>query len=161
MATKSMAMPLGWDNFFGFVCTPNHRTYRNAKHTGAFTVSYIHHNQLHVAALAVGARINKSGDKPGLAKLETFEAELIDGVFVKNANLFLECEVDRIIDGFGRNSLIAGKIVNALIDEALLNNDDVETDPLNRNPAMAYISPGRYAYISQSYKFPYPDNFKE
>jgi len=28
LAPKHMATPLGWDNYFGFVCTPRHHTYR-------------------------------------------------------------------------------------------------------------------------------------
>ena len=39
-APKHMAFPLGWANYFGFVCTPRHNTYGNAKRTGAFTVTY-------------------------------------------------------------------------------------------------------------------------
>ena len=39
LAPKHLAMPLSWGNWFGFVCTPRHRTYQNAVRTGAFTVS--------------------------------------------------------------------------------------------------------------------------
>ena len=40
LAPKHLAMPLSWGRWFGFVCTPRHRTYQNAVRTGAFTVSY-------------------------------------------------------------------------------------------------------------------------
>jgi flavin reductase (DIM6/NTAB) family NADH-FMN oxidoreductase RutF len=40
LAPMHLAMPMGWDYCFGFICTPRHRTYHNAKHKGAFTVSY-------------------------------------------------------------------------------------------------------------------------
>ena len=40
LAPKHMAMPLGWQNHFGFVCHPSHATQRNAERTGAFTVSF-------------------------------------------------------------------------------------------------------------------------
>ena len=29
VAPKHLAMPLGWDNYFAFVCSPSHATYRN------------------------------------------------------------------------------------------------------------------------------------
>ena len=29
LAPKHMAFPLSWENYFGFVCTPSHRTYQN------------------------------------------------------------------------------------------------------------------------------------
>ncbi len=40
LAPKHMAMPMSWENHFGFVCTPLHNTYHNAKREGVFTVSY-------------------------------------------------------------------------------------------------------------------------
>ena len=39
LAPKHLAMPLSWGNWFGFVCTPRHRTYENAVRMGAFTFS--------------------------------------------------------------------------------------------------------------------------
>ena len=40
LAPKNMAMPLGWSNYLGFVCTPSHRTYQNIRREQAFTVSF-------------------------------------------------------------------------------------------------------------------------
>jgi len=40
LAPKHMVRPLGWQNYFSFVCTPKHATYRNAQREKAFTVSY-------------------------------------------------------------------------------------------------------------------------
>ena len=37
LAPKHMATPMGWRNYFGFVCTPRHRTYSNAERSGVFT----------------------------------------------------------------------------------------------------------------------------
>ena len=31
LAPKHMAIPIGFDNYFGFVCTPEHKTYHNIK----------------------------------------------------------------------------------------------------------------------------------
>jgi flavin reductase (DIM6/NTAB) family NADH-FMN oxidoreductase RutF len=40
LAPKHMATPMGWDNYFGFVCTPRHGTDKNIERTGVFTVTY-------------------------------------------------------------------------------------------------------------------------
>ena len=46
LAPKHMVTPLGWQNYFGFVCTPRHGTYGNAQRTGVFTVTYPRPEQL-------------------------------------------------------------------------------------------------------------------
>lgn len=50
-----MAMPLGWQNHFGFVCHPSHATQSNAERTGEFTVSYPRPDS--VVHVALAARI--------------------------------------------------------------------------------------------------------
>src|SRR5210317_363191 len=40
LAPKHMVTPIGWEGHFGFVCTPLHRTYWNARRERVFTVSY-------------------------------------------------------------------------------------------------------------------------
>ncbi len=39
-APKHMAFQIGLQNYFGFVCTPPHRTYLNLDSTKNFTLSY-------------------------------------------------------------------------------------------------------------------------
>ena len=39
LAPKHMAIPIGWDNFYGFVCTPSHHTYSNIQRERVFTHS--------------------------------------------------------------------------------------------------------------------------
>jgi hypothetical protein len=34
LAPKHMAFPLGWNNYYGFVCSPRHATYRNVRREG-------------------------------------------------------------------------------------------------------------------------------
>ena len=46
LAPKHMVLPLGWQNYIGFVCTPRHATYFNAWRERAFTVSYPRPDQL-------------------------------------------------------------------------------------------------------------------
>ncbi|MGB5710582.1 MAG: flavin reductase, partial [Waterburya sp.] len=83
-------------------------------------------------------------------------------VFLKDAYLFLECKLERIVDGFGENSLIAGKIVAAYVQpEALRVSDQDDRDLLLQAPLLAYLSPGRYAKIEQSFSFPFHQGFKQ
>ena len=58
--------------------------------------------------------------KPSLLAFPTFPTSRIDGVFVQDAYAFLECRLERIIDGFGTNSLIVGRIIAAHVHEDVL-----------------------------------------
>ena len=99
--------------------------------------------------------------KPSLAALPTQPATIIDGVFLQGAYLNLECELQQIIDGFDENSLIAGKILAVHVSESALRLEDLDDrDLLLQNPLLAYLSPGRYAQISESYSFPFHQGFK-
>jgi flavin reductase (DIM6/NTAB) family NADH-FMN oxidoreductase RutF len=40
LAPKHLAMPLGWENHYCFVCSPGHTTYHSVRRHGVFTVSY-------------------------------------------------------------------------------------------------------------------------
>ena len=160
LAPKNMVTPLGWDNYFGFVCTPNHRTYQNIQRERAFTVSFPQPQQVVLTSLAAAPRCEDQS-KPALTALQTFPASIIDGIFLKDAYLFLECELDRIVDGFGENSLIAGKIIAASVQgEALRVSDQDDSDLLARSPLLAYLSPGRYAKVDHSFSFPFHTGFK-
>lgn len=160
LAPKHMAMPMSWQNYFGFVCTPRHQTYRNIKRDGMFTVSYPRPSQLLLASLAASPRWGE-GEKPALDALAVFPATAVDGVLVEGAYLFLECELNRIIDGFGDNSLIIGEVVRAQLDtraERVPDRDD--QDLLQSEPLLAYLHPGRFSVVQQSNSFPFPAGMK-
>lgn len=161
LAPKHMVTPLGWQNYFGFVCTPRHATYHNARHYGAFTVTFPRPSQVVLASLSASPRCEPSGRKPVLAELPTFPAEVVDGVFLEDGYLFLECEVERVVDGFGANSLLVGKIVAAqALTEALRLADRDDADVICEVPLLAYLAPGRYAEIATSFAFPFPADFQ-
>ena len=159
-APKHMATPLGWDRYFGFVCTPRHSTYRNVEERGVFTVTFPRPNQIVLASLAASPRMEDDA-KPALRALPTFEATAIDGAFVADGYFCLECELDRVIDGFGENSLIAGRVVKAHIDLSFCRCTERDDQELTyRSPLLAYLHPGRFATIDSSYSFPYPVDFR-
>jgi flavin reductase (DIM6/NTAB) family NADH-FMN oxidoreductase RutF len=160
LAPKHMAMPLSWEAWFGFVCTPRHGTYRNVQRTGAFTVSYPRAAQVVQTALAAAPRCDDD-TKPALQALPVTEATRVDGVLVDDCPLCLECELDRFVDGLGENSLIIGRVLAAHVDRAALRGADVDDAELLLNsPLFSYLYPGRFAEISQTQAFPMPAGFK-
>lgn len=160
LAPKHMVTPLSWQNHFGFVCTPEHSTYQNIRREQVFTVSFPAIDSVVLTSLAASPRCGDD-TKPALAALPTFPAQKIDGRFLRDSTLFFECELDRIVDGFGVNSLIAGCIVQAhLVPSALRSEDVDDQDTLAAAPLMAYVSPGRYATIDASHSFPFPEGFQ-
>ena len=164
LAPKHMVTSLGWDNHFGFVCTPQHRTYWNCKEERAFTVSFPWPDQTVIASLTATPRCNDipQGSKPVLQELPTLPAQVIDCIFLKDSYLWLECEVTQIIDGFGTNSLIAGQVVAVHVHEkALRTSAQEDQELLYEAPLLAYLNPGRFAIIRETYAFPFPANFSK
>lgn len=159
LAPKHLVTPMGWDNYFGFVCAPRHRTYQNIAREHVFTVSYPRPTQLVLTSLAAAPRCDDDA-KPSLLALPTFPASKVDGVFVTDAYLFFECELYQIVDGFGVNSLITGRIIAAHADEEVLRTSDRDDqDVLQAAPLLAYVSPGRIAQIQNTFSFPFPLDF--
>jgi len=155
LAPKHMAGPLSWGNWFGFVCTPRHRTYGNAIREGVFTVSWPTPEQLLETSLAAAPRYPTEG-KPALQVIETVPAAVVTGVLLAGAWLHLECVTDRVVDDLGENSLVVGKIVAASIDERSLRAPDRDDqDLIHATPLLAYLYPGRIAEISESRAFPF------
>jgi flavin reductase (DIM6/NTAB) family NADH-FMN oxidoreductase RutF len=148
-APNHRVTPIG-DGHFGFVCRPQHGTCRNVRRQGVFTVTYPHPHQAVLASLALAKR----GDdcEPLLEALPTFPAIEVDGTFLEDGYLFLECELERIVEGFGDHVLVAGRVVAVRAEEEYLRRrgrDD--RDLLVRHPLLAYLHPGRFAPISMSY----------
>lgn len=161
LAPKHMAMPLGWDNFFGFVCTPRHQTYQNIRREGVFTVSYPRPSQLVLTSLAASPRCGEN-DKPSLHALPVFPASRVAGVLVEGGSAFLECETEKIVDGFGVNSLIIGRVVAAHVAEDAERYCDGDDQALiHQSPLLAYLNPGRFTTIDESYSFPFPAGMKK
>jgi len=159
LAPKHMAMPLGWDNYYCFVCSPRHTSYHNIRRFGAFTVSFPRPNEVLLASLASAPRCEDLS-KPSLLVLPTFPACRVEGVLVKGCYLFLECTLHSVVDGFGANSLIIGNVVAAVApEESLRTAERDESDQIFESPLLAYLSPGRLAEIRQSTAFPFPKGF--
>jgi len=160
LAPKHLAMPLSWQNDFGFVCSPRHRTYQNILRTRQFAVSYARPSQAVLASLAATPRC-EDGSKPITAALPVMPARNIDAPLLEEAYLYLECELTRIYDDFGVNSLIAGRIVAARVAEDAMRESDLDDlDLVHHSPLLAYLYPGRFTSIDRSQQLPFPKDFR-
>ncbi len=160
LAPKHLAIPMSWHNHFGFVCTPRHNTYQNIQRDGQFTVTYMRPSQTVLASLAATPRC-ADGSKPITESLPTFEAESVNAVFVEDGYLFLECELQQVVDNLGENSLILGRIIKARVaEDALRSSDQDDEDLIYNSPLLAYLYPGRFSEIGNSTQLPFPAGFK-
>jgi flavin reductase (DIM6/NTAB) family NADH-FMN oxidoreductase RutF len=160
LAPKHLAIPMSWEEHYGFVCTPSHATYANIKREGCFTVSFPRPDQIVLTSLAAAPRC-EDDHKHALQAIPTVPARQIDGVLLDHAYLHFECELERIIDGFGKNSLIVGKIVAAAAAEDSLRDQERDAqEMIAHSPMLAYLHPGRFAEIVHTNAFPYHVGFK-
>lgn len=160
VAPKHLATPLGWENYFAFVCSPRHATYRNLEAHPEFTVSFPGSDLiLETSLAATGRQADRS--KPALAAVPTFPARSVDGVLVERCWLYLECEVDRVIDGFGENALVVGRVVAASAPRRALRGPDVDdADLLHELRPLVYLAPGRFGVVETTHGFPFPARFR-
>ncbi len=161
LAPKHMATPMGWQNYFGFVCTPRHATYTNAIREKAFSVSYPKPAQLVHTSLSAEPRC-EDGQKASLAALEVVSGEVVSAPLLDGAYVHLECELDRIVEGFGENGLVIGRIVAARAQVDVLRSvERPDEDLIAENPLLVYLAPGQYANIDRAHNFPFPSGFSK
>lgn len=159
LAPKHQAMPLGWASHYGFVCTDRHRTHANVLRTRQFTVSFPTPEQAVMVGQAAAPRIED--EKLSLATVPTRPASAVDGVLVEGSALWLECELDRVVEGFGEHDLITGSIVAAAAPDWARRDPDVDdADLIGRHPALAFLCPSRFAPVADSLSFPFPAAFR-
>lgn len=161
LAPKHMVTPMGWQNYFGFVCSPTHSTCKNIQRTLEFTVSFPKPSQVLFSSLAASPR-NDCGEKPVLDYFTTFPAEKINGEFIDEAYLYFECRHHKTINDFGPNCLITGEIVAAYAESGYVRSAEIDDQELvHDSPLLAYLAPGRFATIDRSNAFPFPAHMKK
>lgn len=160
LAPKHLAIPMSWEDHYGFVCTPSHATYANVQREGCFTVSFPRPDQIVLTSLAAAPRCDDD-HKHALRAIPTVPATKVEGVLLDHAYMHFECELERIIDGLGANSLIIGRIVAAAAAEDSIRDEDRDPqEMIAHSPMLAYVHPGRFAEIVQTNTFPYHVGFK-
>jgi len=156
LAPKHRVIPLGWDNYVGFACCPSHSTYQNASREGFFTVNYPRPEQVVLASLAAAPQCEE-GTREAMEALDTVPARLGTAFLLRDAYVYLECELDRIVDGFGSCSLVAGRVVAAMVHrDSRLSTERDPQDVILEYPILAYVSPQRVTKIRHTHKFPHP-----
>ena len=160
LAPKHMVTPMGWQNYFGFVCAQSHSPCQNIQRTGEFSVSYPKPSQVLLSSRAASPR--QGGHKPVLDFFTTFEGREVRAALIEEAYLYFECHHFKTVDGFGPNCLITGEIVAAYAEPGFLRSTEVDDQELvHDSPLFAYLAPGRFAAIERSNAYPFPANMKK
>ena len=143
----------------GFACRPSHATWRNATRERAFTVSWPGPRQIVMASAAASPRC-EDGEKKTLRALPTIPAEKVEGELVDGCRLYVECQLERVVDDLGDDGLLIGRVVAARADAAALRGDAVPDGRLvHDQPLLAYLHPSQFALIDHSTGFPFPKEF--
>lgn len=162
LAPKHMATPLGFSDYFGFVCTPRHNTYHNIKNHLKFSVSFVKPDQVLLSSLAAMPRCTtKDYTTEVTGQIPTVATKDGEAIFVKDSYVMLACKLFKIIDGFDDYSLITGKIERALVHKNYkIISDEGHQKQIYDHPLLAYIAQGRFANIKETLTYPYPKDFQ-
>ncbi len=157
-APKHRVVTLG-PGHFGFVCRESHATYRNALREGAFTVSWPGPRHIVMTSAAAAPR-GEDDEKKAMRALPTVPARAVDGELLSDCTLHVECELDRVVEELGDDSLLIGRIVAAsAASDAFRTPDHPDGEIVHEHPLLAYLHPSRLAIIETSVGFPYPKDF--
>jgi flavin reductase (DIM6/NTAB) family NADH-FMN oxidoreductase RutF len=162
LAPKHMATPLGFSDFFGFVCTPRHNTYHNIKKHSRFSVSFVKPDQILLTSLAATPRCAvKDFPEEITNHIPTVTLNNGASIFVKDSYVMLDCSLYKIIDGFDDYSLITGKVEQAMVhkDYKIVSAEGNQKQ-IYDHPLLAYIAQGRFASIKETLSYPYPKDFQ-
>lgn len=162
MAPKHLAMPLGFGPYFGFMGTERKKTYHNVQREKTFTVSYPKPDQVIISSL-MASRREEDDSKPIIDKVPTIDAKKVEGKFLKDAYLQLECRLSQTIGQFDEWEMMVGDVVAAYVHKDALRTEGDDTDDANliRNaPLLGYLHPDRFSVIEESNAFPLPKDFK-
>jgi flavin reductase (DIM6/NTAB) family NADH-FMN oxidoreductase RutF len=162
LAPKHMVTPIGFSNFFAFVCTPRHRTYHNIKKEGKFSVSYVKPDQILLSSIAAMPRCSvEDYPRDVVQHIPTVSSEDGENIFVADSYLFLECELHKVIDGFDDYSIITGTVEKAFVHKSYkIHSDQGQQGQIYENPLLVYVAQGRFAEVHETMAYPYPKDFE-
>lgn len=161
LAPKHMATPLGFSDYFGFVCTPRHKTYHNIKEHLRFSVSFVTPDQILLSSLAAMPRGSvKDFNHEITEQLPTLSSEDGKSIFLLDSYVMLDCSLYKVIDGFDDYSIITGRIENAKVHKDYkIVSDEGNQKQLYDHPLVAYIAQGRFATVKETLRYPFPKDF--
>ena len=110
--------------------TETHKTVKNIKRTGAFTVSIADSKHVVEADYFGIASGNNTKDKFEKSRLSATKSTLVDAPIVNEFPICMECEfVEYQDDKYGCG--VIGKVVNVTADEGVLDGDKVDIDKVS------------------------------
>ncbi len=121
---KADAMNAAWGGIYDanqvILClSAGHKTTKNIKAKGAFTVSFATADTV-VACDYVGiTTANTTSDKMEKAGFHTVKSEFVDAPIIEELPMTLECKLVKI----GEDGHIIGEVVNVSADEKILGDD--------------------------------------
>ncbi|KAA9394941.1 flavin reductase family protein [Kocuria coralli] len=119
-------------------------TLRNVEATGEFVVNLVPHALLEPMN-ATAARVGPEVDEFGLAGLTPAPSQQVRPPRVAETPAALECTVHEVIP-VGDSVLVLGRVVAAVVDEAMLDGDrpaEERLDPVGRLSGSRYVTYGR------------------
>ena len=157
-APKHMAMPLGWEGFYCFVCTPRHATYRNIEAHPQFTVSFPRPDQVLESSYAAGGRF---GDRceADAGRRSVVPARVIDGRVLDGlcARARMRARPDhRRVRAEQPRRRAGGR---SAVDAATRCAAPRWTTPISciGSGCSPTSPPGRFAVVRDSLSFPFPE----
>jgi flavin reductase (DIM6/NTAB) family NADH-FMN oxidoreductase RutF len=76
---------------------------------------------------------------------------------IRECRAIPECVRHQVINDFGDDSLIIGRVVAARLDAGLA---PPTPDVLEANPILVYVHPNHHAVIGSALRFDFPHNYK-
>lgn len=114
----------------GLNLSENHKTVKNIKERGAFTVSIADSNHVKEADYFGIVSGNNTPDKFQNSGLTATKSNLVDAPIINEFPICMECEFIEYQDntyGIG----VVGKVLNVMADSEVMTNDNVDITKLN------------------------------
>lgn len=156
LAPKTQVMPIGRGNYWAFACCARHHTYQNVQAEGEFVINLPGPELIRQAALAA-VDVPPGADEIAAAGLTAMPSRALRAPSVAECRVSLECRLHQVPDGFGEESLIVGRVVAAVADEAFASTDPAV---LERCPLLVYVHPDYYAAVGRAERFRFPKGYK-
>jgi flavin reductase (DIM6/NTAB) family NADH-FMN oxidoreductase RutF len=162
LAPKHMVTPVGFSNYFAFVCTPRHSTYQNIRREKRFSVSYVKPDQILLSSIAAIPRCSvEDFPRDVIQHIPTMTSEDGQSIFVEDSYLCFDCDLHEIYDGFDDYSIITGTIRTAFVHKDYkIYSDQGQQGRIYDNPLLVYLAHGRFAEVRKTMAYPYPKDFQ-
>jgi flavin reductase (DIM6/NTAB) family NADH-FMN oxidoreductase RutF len=161
VAPKTQSMDIGRrEEYFAFVCVPEHHTYQNARANKEFVVNYP--GPEIIEKVSACSQRAENLDEITLAGLTAIPSLVVKPPRIKECRVHLECKLVDVMD-FDTASIIVGRIVARSADEEVSferGKAKGNIKLLSRHPLLAYVYPNHYAKLHGAEEFLFPENYK-